>query len=308
MRSKVLKIVFIVFLTMLLIQIKVEATTLVITTTTDKDSYTLGEIVTATVSWDPGMQAAAFSVEYDENYLNFIEDGVLINGVAIADYFYTVETGKINVSWAELVNDDLDHYNMTFKFRTANSGNTSIAVTNPNSFADGNLVSPDQYEFALTGTKEIQIQKPTYIRDNLIRINNINDKTVLTGFPYTKAAHYKLNQLQNIFDIGVTIRAYDFRNNIITDSNALIGTGTKVEVYEDTELKKEYNVVIYGDTTGDGKINAIDALAVIKHINNKITFSNELFVEAGKVRKETLEAADALAIIKYINNKYVVNQ
>lgn len=115
---------------------------------------------------------------------------------------------------------------------------------------------------------------------------------------------------QNNFSSEYIAKVYDKNNREITGEQ-LLGTGSTVKLYNNGKVVKEYVVVIYGDTTGDGKITAVDALAIIKHINKKITFTNAAYVEAGRVRQTsgtTLTAVDALAIIKGVNGKYTINQ
>ena len=115
---------------------------------------------------------------------------------------------------------------------------------------------------------------------------------------------------QNNFNNAYQAKIFDKNNNEIT-GESLLGTGSTVKLYEDGKVVKEYVIVIYGDTTGDGKITAVDALAVIKHINNKILFTNEAYSEAGRVRAtsgNTLTSVDALAIIKGVNGKFTINQ
>ena len=302
MKNKLLKILSLVLFLVLLVHVNVQATTLTLTTATDKNNYIVGDVVTTTISWNTGMQAAGFTVEFDEEYLTFTE-------ASIDDNYYKIGNGKINISWASF--DEIDFYNMTFKFSTIKEGNTQISVKNPYSFADGNLTSPDGYDCTTSGIKQISIEKPTYIKDNSIKISTVSNKLVLSGFNYSKDTYYKLSSLKSVFEDGITVKVFNLKGNEITSDSALIGTGTSVKLYKNSVLQKEYEIVIYGDTTGDGKINAIDALAMIKHINEKIIFTNEFFVEAGRVREESgvnISAVDALAIIKYTNDKYSITQ
>ena len=95
------------------------------------------------------------------------------------------------------------------------------------------------------------------------------------------------------------------------ESNDYVGTGTYVCFKNGEESYKLNDVIIYGDVTGDGLINAVDALALIKHVNKKILFENNIYEEAGKIfanESARPTAVDALAIVKHANGKYTINQ
>ena len=115
---------------------------------------------------------------------------------------------------------------------------------------------------------------------------------------------------QNNFNSTYEVKIYDKNDKELQDNN-IIGTGSKVKLYKQGKIVKEYTVILYGDTTGDGKITSVDALAIIKHINNKIPFKKEEYIEAGKVRKESgknLTSVDALATVKSVNGKYEITK
>ncbi len=157
-------------------------------------------------------------------------------------------------------------------------------------------------------------------------IKNTNVKAIdRTGLHIVTGFHSKNIKVSELLENFNTDKGFEVCNSKdeILENDAIIGTGTKIKIggngrvqgsYPDGSERywlAEFNVVIYGDTTGDGKINAIDALAVIKDINNKIPFTNEIYRTAGKVYSDVedeLSAIDALAIIKYTNGKYEINQ
>lgn len=150
--------------------------------------------------------------------------------------------------------------------------------------------------------------KPFLSENSKIKEKEMGEKTVISGVSKNLTVQEFNNQ--NNFSDGYQAKVFDKSNKEIT-GNAILGTGSKVRLYDDNKLVKEYVVVIYGDTTGDGKITAVDALALIKHINNKILFTDEVFSEAGRVRPNTgttLTSVDALAIIKGVNGKFTINQ
>ena len=150
--------------------------------------------------------------------------------------------------------------------------------------------------------------KPFLSENSKIKEKEVGEKAVISGVSKNLTVQEFNNQ--NNFSDGYQAKVFDKSNKEIT-GNAILGTGSKVRLYDDNKLVKEYVVVIYGDTTGDGKITAVDALALIKHINNKILFTDEVFSEAGRVRPNsgtTLTSVDALAIIKGVNGKFTINQ
>lgn len=110
------------------------------------------------------------------------------------------------------------------------------------------------------------------------------------------------------------IKAYN-GNTELTGSKQL-GTGSTLKV---VHLGYGYSIdnitlVVYGDTNGDAKITAADALAIVKNKTGKVKFKSEYCLEAGRITNATREknttpsAADALAIIKYRLGKASINQ
>ena len=89
-----------------------------------------------------------------------------------------------------------------------------------------------------------------------------------------------------------------------------IGTGTRVQITDTLGNVIEKTILIYGDTNGDGLINAIDALSVVKNKLGVVKFTDEVFIEAGRIltTSGTPSAKDALAIVKHKNGTYTINQ
>lgn len=75
--------------------------------------------------------------------------------------------------------------------------------------------------------------------------------------------------LENIFvSEKYQVQIVDKSGNILQSQN-LVGTGSKVQIYTNTDSKiliTEYEIVIYGDVDGNGKINSVDLLKLQRHI------------------------------------------
>ena len=166
-----------------------------------------------------------------------------------------------------------------------------------------------------------------FTKDTPLKFININNIKTVYGFDASKM---KLSDFILRFNNNLAVTVYNKNGQKLSD-NDYVGTGMTLKIGfknkneitdEDAEDLAgdigEYTIMLYGDTTGDGKINAIDALALIKDINNKILLENEVYRQAGKVvsyaNKVSVDptetkatAVDALGIIKAANGKYEIN-
>lgn len=146
------------------------------------------------------------------------------------------------------------------------------------------------------------------IKNSNLKAIDRNELHIVAGFNLEELT---VNKILKHFNSDFGIEVYNGKNEKI-ENDSVVGTGTKVKVEEYNQgWVAEYNVVVYGDTTGDGKINAIDALALIKHLNNSIPFTNAAYKEAGSIvckEGEEPTVVDALAIIKHANGKQTISQ
>lgn len=189
------------------------------------------------------------------------------------------------------------------------------AMINADTNMDGIINDIDLFIIELYTFDESYVIPFKMIKNTNVQAIDRENLHIVTGF---ELENMKVSELLKSFN---TDRGFEVCNNKdeILEDDSIFSTGTKVKIGENNILKDpsgrhwvaEFNVVIYGDTTGDGKINAIDALALIKDINKKITFSSEIYREAGRIISKSSEnptAVDALAIIKHSNGKYEINQ
>ena len=110
-------------------------------------------------------------------------------------------------------------------------------------------------------------------------------------------------------DKNYTIKIYSSEDKEL-DGKKLVGTGNRIKVYSNNKLIKEYIIIYYGDTDGNGVINAIDALGIIKNKNGKVPFKDASYSEAGRVTGSSWlpSAVDALAVVKHATGKYTITQ
>ena len=90
------------------------------------------------------------------------------------------------------------------------------------------------------------------------------------------------------------------KNEILSDTD-LVGTGSIIRVKENDVVLREYEIILYGDVNGDGKINSVDLLVLQRHILEIEKFSG-VFLKAGNIRKNgrNPSSVDLLLIQRHI--------
>ena len=110
--------------------------------------------------------------------------------------------------------------------------------------------------------------------------------------------------LENIFvSEKYQVQIVDTLGNILQNQN-LVGTGSKVQIYTNTNsqtLVAEYEILIYGDVDGNGKINSVDLLKLQRHIL-ELEELDFLSQKAGNINKNGKKptSVDLLLIQRHI--------
>ena len=110
--------------------------------------------------------------------------------------------------------------------------------------------------------------------------------------------------LENIFvSEKYQVQIVDKSGNILQNQN-LVGTGSKVQIYTNTDnqiLVAEFEIIIYGDVDGNGKINSVDLLKLQRHIL-ELEELDFLSQKAGNINKNGKKptSVDLLLIQRHI--------
>lgn len=99
------------------------------------------------------------------------------------------------------------------------------------------------------------------------------------------------------------VKIVDKEGNILEDGD-LVGTGAKVQIFTNTDTQNivaGYNIIIYGDVDGNGKINSVDLLKLQRHIL-EIEELDFLSQKAGNINKNGKKptSVDLLLIQRHI--------
>lgn len=162
-------------------------------------------------------------------------------------------------------------------------GETKITVTSK----DGSLKTEAVVIVNEKTNQDIIIDESLKVEEKLI--SKIGEKITV------KALKNKINTTYNTL-------LKDINDKELSDED-LIGSGTKLQfMNSNNELIHEYQVVIYGEVTGDGKINSGDLLRIVKHLNGASIFDNPVILKAADVTyDDKINSGDLLKIVKYLN-------
>lgn len=100
----------------------------------------------------------------------------------------------------------------------------------------------------------------------------------------------------NLESMGLTVTVINRSENVVTDG--LLGTGFQITLVGQTS--ETYNVIVYGDASGDGKVNSLDLLKVQKNILEDSNLSSSEQKAADVSGDGKINSLDLLKIQKYI--------
>jgi hypothetical protein len=120
----------------------------------------------------------------------------------------------------------------------------------------------------------------------------------LTGLDPTNGNNTAANILAALNPLdGYTIRLVAPDGSEVT---GLVGTGHLVRIMSNETIVRTYTVILYGDVTGDGKINAIDLTMIQRHILKKQSIQDIYVIASDVTRDEKINAIDLTMIQRHI--------
>ncbi len=114
--------------------------------------------------------------------------------------------------------------------------------------------------------------------------------------------------IKNKITTNLEIEIVNYKNQILEDTD-IVGTGSKIQVKEDGKILRQYQIILYGDANGDGKINSIDLLVLQRHIL-EIESIDAIFKKACNISKNGKKptSVDLLLIQRHILELQVIEQ
>ena len=190
------------------------------------------------------------------------------------------------------------------------SENVNIATVDNN----GNIIAKDIGNTKIfVKSLDTNIQKSINIQviEKLDESEISFDESLVINANEISGIDYKNNTVNNFKQLIKTdyeIKIFNFKDEKLEDAD-LIGTGIKVKIYKDNNILREYKIILYGDVTGEGKINSVDLLVLQRHILELEKFDG-IFLKAGNINKngKNPSSVDLLLIQRHILNLKIIEQ
>ncbi|HBC83948.1 MAG TPA: hypothetical protein DCZ30_00380, partial [Clostridiales bacterium] len=175
-------------------------------------------------------------------------------------YMQVGDTFQIN---AGLEPEDANDKNILYS-----SSNTDVAVITEN----GIITAKKEGSTNLIASSR---ENPNILAEcKLYVVRKMDDSEIYFDSPLkvnsleVSAIEYDNNKVSDIKEkikTDLEIQIVNYKNEILQEKDP-VGTGSKILVKEDGKVLRKYQIIIYGDANGDGKINSVDLLVIQRHI------------------------------------------
>lgn len=100
---------------------------------------------------------------------------------------------------------------------------------------------------------------------------------------------------------GATAQYCDSLGNTVTNMSRIICTGDRLYVYDAGGiLKNVFTIILYGDATGDGRINSYDLTSIARHIIRDLTLTEQAQIAADVDRSGRINSYDLTLIAWHV--------
>ena len=229
-----------------------------------------------------------------------------VTGISIDQneiYMQIGDTFKIN---AYIEPDDANNKNILYK-----SENSEIAKIDENGIITANkegdtivLAASEENTNIKEECKVIVVRKMEDSEihfDSSLQLNSLE----ISGIDYTNNT---VQEIKKLITTDLEIEIVNYQDQILGE-NDLVGTGCKIRVKENSQILRQYNIILYGDANGDGKINSVDLLVLQRHIL-EIEKLHDIFKKATNINKNGSKptSVDLLLIQRHILGIQIIIQ
>lgn len=221
-----------------------------------------------------------------------------VTGIVVNENDVSIQIGDSFKLKAEVEPGDADNKEISYI-----SENTDIAIVEE----DGTIIGKKEGKTKIIISskenpsiyKECVITVVRKMEDSEIHFDNslVVEGLEISGIDYK---NNKVSDIKNLIITDLELEFVNYKDEILED-NSLIGTGSKIRVKENGNILREYKIILYGDSNGDGRINSVDLLVLQRHIL-EIESLDDIFIKASNVRRVGVKptSIDLLLIQRHI--------
>ena len=146
-------------------------------------------------------------------------------------------------------------------------------------------------------------EKPEYILENPQELESVFLEPLKVKNNEISGINYNDNYVSTIKQKIITdydVEIVNSKNEILNYTDK-VGTGSKIIIKDNGEIIGLYEIILYGDVNGDGKINSIDLLVLQRHILELEKISG-IYLKSGNIYKngKNPSSVDLLLIQRHI--------
>lgn len=215
-----------------------------------------------------------------------IGDSFIINPI-----IYPENASNKNVTY-EVEDSNILQVNIDGKITALSAGKTVVIVTTE----DGNISK----QISVTVIEKIDNMEIKFDDDLKIHGNQIS------GWDIQKL---KVQEIKEQIQTNYQIEIYNHKGVQLADEE-LAGSGSNIRIIDEQGvIKAQYEIIIYGDVSGDGKINSTDLLVLQRHIL-ELEKLKGAFLVAGNINKNgrNPSSLDSLLIQRHILELKIIEQ
>lgn len=137
--------------------------------------------------------------------------------------------------------------------------------------------------------------------DSSLTVNSLE----VSGIDYTENT---VADIKSKITTDLDIEIVNYKNEKLNDTD-IVGTGSKIQIKENGKILRQYQIIVYGDVEGDGRIDSIDLLVLQRHIL-QIEPLEAIFRKAANIDKNGNKpsSVDLLLIQRHILRLQIIEQ
>jgi len=230
---------------------------------------------------------------------NYLKD-IIVNGETITDFSYDNYSYNINVPYEDKV--------VNISATTIDDRSTVVGTGEINNDSDKKIINIIvTAENGRSRTYTLNITRLDKKEDSDVQVPEVSTILNNSGAKYNDNYMFGINENTSIRGLVENIKSTsEYATIAIKDNkgnnkiNDIFKTGDVI-IISNSKEDKSFDVLIYGDINGDGKIDKDDCLNILRELNGYTKLENVYKLAADANKDGKIDKDDCLAILRHLN-------